>query len=302
MYTPGPACIVSEAIIGIRPVFGRGDEEYEKIEQTVLNEIKKLSGQDHIVRIQGSATLGLEIAIKNFVRGKILLILVGYYSQRLQTIIEYSKLPINLDTVPYNDVDKIDEKYDWILTVYTETAEAFKVNISNIKNIASICKAKLFIDATGSIGLEENHHLADVTVFSSCKGLFGLIGASFISFNQDIEIFKTNSFYLDLELQKQGRVTGPYHTICSLYQILPKLVTFRRQVQLSKKRFMEKYKKYLTVEDSFQPLLCTHINKKLYKSDFFKNSILYSPRSCSKKGTIVCHLDSAYHQDLDIIE
>ena len=33
------------------------------------------------------------------------------------------------------------------------------------------------LDATGSIGLERYHELADVISFSSCKGLFGLTGA-----------------------------------------------------------------------------------------------------------------------------
>ena len=31
------------------------------------------------------------------------------------------------------------------------------------------------IDATGSINLEDNHDLADVCIFSSCKGLGGLV-------------------------------------------------------------------------------------------------------------------------------
>ena len=44
-------------------------------------------------------------------------------------------------------------------------------------------KAKLLLDATGSIGLEPDHNLADTIAFSSCKGLFGLTGASFICFN-----------------------------------------------------------------------------------------------------------------------
>ena len=34
--------------------------------------------------------------------------------------------------------------------------------------------AQNYFDATASIGLEENHDLADLLAFSSCKGLFGL--------------------------------------------------------------------------------------------------------------------------------
>ena len=33
------------------------------------------------------------------------------------------------------------------------------------------------LDATASIGLEDEHELADLIAYSSCKGLFGLTGA-----------------------------------------------------------------------------------------------------------------------------
>ena len=46
------------------------------------------------------------------------------------------------------------------------------------------CKSKLALDATASIGLEKNHELSDVAAFSSCKGLFGLTGGAFITFNE----------------------------------------------------------------------------------------------------------------------
>ena len=39
----------------------------------------------------------------------------------------------------------------------------------------------MFIDATASIGIEEDHNLADVVSFSSCKSLFGLTGACLLA-------------------------------------------------------------------------------------------------------------------------
>ncbi len=53
-----------------------------------------------------------------------------------------------------------------------------------IKNKANKCGAKLYVDATGSIGLEERHELADVMAFSSCKGLLGLTGACFVAYKK----------------------------------------------------------------------------------------------------------------------
>ena len=47
--------------------------------------------------------------------------------------------------------------------------------------MADKCSAQLMLDATASIGLGDNHELADVISFSSCKGLFGLTGGTFIA-------------------------------------------------------------------------------------------------------------------------
>ena len=80
-------------------------------------------------------------------------------------------------------------------------------------------KAKLILDATGSFGLEENHNLADALSFSSCKGLFGLTGACFICFSTNI-VNEIKSFYLNLNNHLDKKMTGPYHTIYSLFEIL----------------------------------------------------------------------------------
>ena len=43
MLTPGPASVLYENIEYLKPVFGRGDEDFTKITQEVHNWIKKLS-------------------------------------------------------------------------------------------------------------------------------------------------------------------------------------------------------------------------------------------------------------------
>ena len=47
-----------------------------------------------------------------------------------------------------------------------------KLPIEKLKTSKRL-KSKLMLDATASVGLEDNHDLADVIGFSSCKGLFG---------------------------------------------------------------------------------------------------------------------------------
>ena len=74
LFTPGPSSLCAENILSLKPAFGRGDEEYLITENKVLKQLLKLSGHQNIVRLQGSSSLALEIAILNFVKGRVLLI------------------------------------------------------------------------------------------------------------------------------------------------------------------------------------------------------------------------------------
>ena len=92
LFTAGPASLIEENIINLKPCFGRGDKEYLKTEKKVLNKIKKISGGfDNIVCFQGSGSLGIEVMINNFLYGRVLLVQTGYYSERILHIIELVK-------------------------------------------------------------------------------------------------------------------------------------------------------------------------------------------------------------------
>ena len=167
---------------------GRGDNEYLKKEEFVLKKILKLSGQSHIARMQGSASLALEIMASNFLYCKVLIIETGYYSDRINYLTSCAKKNFKkikkIKKINYKDVDNFSEKFDWIFACSTETSCGLKIPIEYLHKLKKRCKAKLILDATGSIGLEKDHELADVISFSSCKGLFGLTGAAFICFNR----------------------------------------------------------------------------------------------------------------------
>ena len=91
VFTPGPGSLLEENIIGLAPYFGRGDLDYLKIEESVLRNLKKISGLKKIVPFQGSGSLAIEIALQNFVYGKILIVNTGYYSERLNFILKNLK-------------------------------------------------------------------------------------------------------------------------------------------------------------------------------------------------------------------
>ena len=294
LFTPGPASLSEENIKNLAPAFGRGDSEYQSSEKKVLNLLKKMSGKKQIVRMQGSGSFAIEVMIANFLYGKVLIINTGYYSDRLHTISKncknYFKYIKKIDTVNLKKLNKVNGNYDWLLCCYTETSRGLKLPIKNLYNLSKKINSKLMIDATASFGLEENHHLANVFSYSSCKGLFGLTGASFISYdnNPSNEI---KSFNLSLLSHKEKKMTGPYHSIYSLLQILPKHNDFKQAVKINKKKFIMIAKKYLIYEKNYQPLICTAINKKIYSKK--KGVVLYKARE-KINGSIINHLGEVH--------
>lgn len=292
MLTPGPAAVLAQNLQNIKPIFGRGDDEYDNMSNAVTKWVKEISGADEVITLQGSATLALEIAAHSFISGKVLLVSTGYYSDRLKKL-----LPNNcqLTICTYENLTKIKKTFDWVLCAYTETSVAFKVNLPLVKKQAEQLSAKLFVDATGSIGLEEHHNLADVMAFSSCKGLFGLTGAAFIGYKSKLPSKKLDYFYFNLETHKNKMVTGAYHAIASLYGVIKQHNMLKQRVINSKNLVL---KKWSNITRSInQPLLCTYLDGEVVAND--NNIILYTPRS-KLTGSVVCHLGEVYKDSLNI--
>ena len=289
LFTPGPGSLLKENIIGLRPCFGRNDKKYSKIEKFVLKKINRLSGQDKTVALQGSGSLAIEIMCLNFLYGNVTIVNTGYYSDRLNFICNQLKKIQRIKSVNYIDLTKLKiskKKIDWIFYCPTETSIGLHIPIKEIWKIAKKNNSKLMLDATASIGLEKNHSLAHVLSFSSCKGLFGLTGASFISYKVKPRYFK-NSFYLNLESHENKKMTGPYHTICSLYEVLKNYNKIKQSVLNNKKIFLKKMKNYLIYPKKNQPKLCTRVSKKLSAKN--KDVILYKSRM-KINGSVVNHL------------
>ena len=289
MLTPGPAVVLHENLDSISPVFGRGDDEYQDMSVKVLDWIKGLAGQDEVVMAQGSATFALELAAHSFVNGKVLLISTGYYSDRLEIL-----LPPGCEVTKckYADLAEVKGDFDWVLCAYTETSHAFKVDLQSIRAKANELNALLYVDSTGSIGLEDGHELCDVTAFSSCKGLFGLTGAGFIAYKSKLKPIETPFFYFNMQTHENKKVTGPYHAIASLYGVMDIHDKLKERVINSKATVKRDFSSYIDREDN-QPLLCTYLAGEVVPSD--DNIVLYSPRS-DLPGSVICHFGEI-HQD-----
>lgn len=289
LFTPGPGSLMKENIIGLRPCFGRNDLKYSKIEKFVLNRITKMSGQKKTVSIQGSGSLAIEIMCYNFLYGNVTIIKTGYYSDRLNFICKNLKKIRRIKKIQYLDyrkIEKIDKNSDWVFYCPTETSIGLHIPIKEIWKLTKKNNTKLMLDATASIGLEKDHSLADVLSFSSCKGLFGLTGAGFISYKIKPRYFE-KSFYLNLLSHENKKMTGPYHTICSLFYVLKNYQKIKKSVFINKKNCIKKMENNLFYPPKNQPKLCTRVNKKLRTKN--KNVILYKSRS-KIEGSVINHL------------
>mgnify|MGYP001212271309 CR=1 FL=1 len=294
LLTPGPASLLAENISGLRPCFGRGDKDYTKLESIVLNKLKKISGHKYIARLQGSASLALEILTTNFLYGKVLIIDTGVYSERIKTMSKYNKKVFkkvkSVESVSWTKIKDFKKNFDWIFACPTETSIGLKVPISDLFRLKKRCKAKLALDATASIGLEKNHDLSDVLAYSSCKGLFGLTGASFIAFNNYPQN-EVESFYLNINNHLESKMTGPYHTILSLYDVLKEYNNFKYSVIINKRKISKIMGNQMLYPKVNQPLLCTYIKKKLISSN---NKIIFYKTRANLPGSVVCHLGEVH--------
>ena len=302
IYSAGPASLLEENIKFLQPCFGRGDKIYLEAEEFVLNYLSELTTHKNIVRLQGSATLALEIALLNFCRGKLLIIDTGYYSDRLKKISE--KICLNngskVTSISHKEIQNIsNNNYDWIIACYTETSIGLKLNIHDLKKLANKTNAQLFLDATASIGIEINHHFADVICYSSCKGLFGLTGSSFIAFREQEILDPENSYYLSLKMHMNKGVTGPYHTILSLYGVFQNYKKYLQRLDKWHKCFLKVFENNLVHEIKHQPKLCTLLDSKIFY--YKKNPVPYQPR-ININGSVICHIGQIHNQEHTINE
>jgi aspartate aminotransferase-like enzyme len=290
LFTPGPTPVFFEQVKDLKPCFGRGDGEFIQLRENVFSWLKQISGQEKIVAFQGSGSLAIEIAIRNFAFGRVLILDTGYYSKRIYNMVSNLLNSKQIKSVQYlklheaiNDANS----YDWLLSPVTETSNASIIKIDALRALAESKGSKLLLDATASIGLEENHHLADVVTFSSCKGLFALTGAAFVAYS-DCELIPQESFYLDLETHSNFGVTGPYHQIQSINGIIPIHNQIKNHVIESKSAALLHFEKYLNFPVNQQPVIATSFNCELV-SKKPNQSVMYIPRT-THKGTVISHL------------
>ncbi len=274
-FCPGPGAVIPEWFDKQKEYFGRGDQEYQKIKNRTFNWLKIKSGQDHVIAVPGAATTAAIISLNSFIKGNVLVINTGYYSKRWFDYLKKTKISKRTDYLSYNDFLKkkinIKNNYRWIIFVYVETASCKKFDIKSVKKICIDIKAKLIVDATASIGLENNHELADVVFFSSCKGLFGPTGLGFICYKKNLKLKSSSDFLLDYKTHQESKYTLGYNCMAALYSISKKHNLYKKKIIFARK-FIKNY-----LIDKNGPLIGSGL-KIVLKNKKLKNTIFYIPR------------------------
>ena len=86
-------------------------------------------------------------------------------------------------------------------------------------------------------------------------------------------------------------MTGPYHIILSLKDILKNYNLFKKSILLNKKIFLKKFKNFLVYKNKNQPKICTYVDKVLKTKS--KDVVLYKSRS-KISGSVVSHLGEVH--------
>ena len=94
MLTPGPAGILENHLSSVKPLFGRGDSEFETILGETRNWLKKLSGQDELMLAQGSASFALKLGLQSLCLEGVTLLILDIIAKDLSFMIS-DKVEIN---------------------------------------------------------------------------------------------------------------------------------------------------------------------------------------------------------------
>ena len=280
-FCPGPGAVIPEWSEAQTEFFGRGDNYYSKLKKKALTWIKKISGQDYVIPIAGAGTTAAILAFNTFLKGNVCVVKTGYYSDRWYDYLKKTKLVKKTKYMTLDNLINQKKTFDWIIFVYVETASCRRFNIKKVYQIKKKVKAKLMVDATASIGLENCHNLADVVFFSSSKGLFGPTGLGFVAHKKKINKIKSKDFWYDYQTHEESKYTLAYNCLAPLEKISSRHKIFKGRLMYAR-NFMKKY--------SFNYNNCPNIGislkYKINKRNINNNMLLYQPRKKPGYDTI----------------
>jgi len=201
LFNPGPVNLaepVKRAMLRIE--LCHRQPEFERVVENVQSGLYAAAGftaaEHRLGLLHGSGTLAVDAALTTFVRGKVLVVHNGVYSQRLLTTLGGTDgaVPISHDAglgraadLERLDADLDRERPQWIGIVHHETTTGLLNRIEPVAALARRHGARLFVDAVSSLGAHAVDPAADVVCFNSNKCLESLPGIAGVFFKRDLE-------------------------------------------------------------------------------------------------------------------
>ena len=116
-FCPGPGAVIPEWSEAQTELFGRGDN-YSVIKKKTLTWVKKISQQNNVIPIAGSATTAAMVAFNTFLKGNVCVVKTGYYSDRWYNYLKKIKLVKKIKYLTLQNLSNQKIKFDWIIFVH----------------------------------------------------------------------------------------------------------------------------------------------------------------------------------------
>ena len=252
LLTPGPLSTSKTVKATMLRDWCTWDDDYNELVQEVRNELLQLAGVDKndytTVLMQGSGTFTVESVIGTALppNGKLLVLANGAYGQRIATIAQYLKIPLevydagDLKRHEINQIEKLienDSEITHVAVVHCETTTGMLNDIESIGEVVKKHGLIYIVDAMSSFGgMPVNMQKLDIDflVSSSNKCIQGVPGFGFVIAKQNVlETCKGNARSLSLDLYDQWytmemkngkwRFTSPTHVVRAFRQALIEL-------------------------------------------------------------------------------
>lgn len=252
LLTPGPLSTTKTVKAAMLRDWCTWDDDYNNIVQEIRAELlhlAELNTKDYTsVLMQGSGTFAVESVIGTVIpeNGKLLVLANGAYGQRIATIANYLKIPVEIydsgelnrhDNQQVETILKNDESISHVALVHCETTTGMLNDIENIGNLVKKLGRTYIVDAMSSFGgipIEIDKIDIDFIISSANKCIQGVPGFGFvIAKRNEMEKCKGRARSLSLDLYDQWktmednngkwRFTSPTHVVRAFRQAIVEL-------------------------------------------------------------------------------
>ena len=342
LFTLGPVSMDRETLdLGLQQLPYFRDDGFTAVNLEITRLLKNFLRTDVSTRLAMLSTSGtgaMEAAVsQTFTQSdRLLIINGGTFGQRFVDICKLYKIPHDVLSVspeegfsehllaPYED-----ECYTGVLINIHETSIGRLYPIDIVSRFAKRHAATLVVDAIGSFmadTYEMDNWGADISIFSSHKGLSVAPGISFVAINEQtwsekVERNPQVSYYMDLRshVQQMDRGQTPYtpsvSVIVQLYDKLSRIESFGLDGFLSNVRELAEYFRdgltnlplhlpSYTVSNALTPILLPKDNAKaVYSSLRDQYGIMINPCSGDFAANMlrVGHIGALSTQDYDVL-